>query len=99
MTVHPWSAAAGVRVIGDDVVVAFGVDDDGDLDAIAGPPVGLPVASAAGLAERWRLDAGAVVPDGGPTRRTVDPVVGGGVVLYALLAGASVLWPLLPTSL
>ncbi len=100
VVMHPWQAVAGIRVIDEDVVVAFGVDDDGDLDAVGGPPVGLDTAPAAGLAERWRLGAGTGSPADAPRpRRTVDPVVGGGVVLYALAAGTSVLWPLVSVAL
>lgn len=97
VVLHPWHAVAGVRVIGHDVVVAFGVGDDGDLDGVGGPPVGLDAPTAGGLVERWRQAAGAGSADDAPRpRRTVDPVVGGAVVLYVLAAASSVLVPLVP---
>ncbi|WP_380166385.1 hypothetical protein [Jannaschia sp. R86511] len=93
VVVQPWQDVVGVRVIDGDVVVAFGVDDDGDLDALGGPPLRLGTAVAAGLAATWH--AAAADQDAPPARRAVDPLVGGGVVLYALAAGGSVLWPVL----
>ncbi|WP_299033192.1 hypothetical protein [uncultured Pseudokineococcus sp.] len=81
-----WSDVVGARVVDGEVVLALGVDADGDLEAVGGrPPAGLGAARAAGLAERWRRDARDA--PAGPGLRP-DPVVALAAVVHVALAAA-----------
>lgn len=54
---HAWSGVVGARVVDGDVVLAFGLDEDGDVVAAGGRPDRGSAAEVAVLAEQWRFAA------------------------------------------
>lgn len=55
--VHPWSGVIGARVVDDEVVLAFGLDEAGDVVAAGGRPERGRAAEVAVTAEEWRRAA------------------------------------------